>query len=98
MTEAEAKTKWCPFARVVSSQVGTETVFPAANRAAIRHDSGALEFNANPESARCIGSACMAWRWTRDALKLDFDDLGPILRPDRGEALQGGCGLAGAPQ
>jgi hypothetical protein len=52
MTESEAKTKWCPFARV-----GSETSGLGAMNRDVR--KGVM-----PE-ALCIGSACMAWRLTR---------------------------------
>ena len=58
MTEAEAKTKWCPFARTIISD-GADDCGPH-NRFGIGEpdDSGwdSVEF-------RCIASACMAWRW-----------------------------------
>lgn len=70
MTEEEAKTKWCPFARVVTlmrrSDDRTEFLGVAAgNRLGLSAEieiKGSTD-RANPESARCIGSACMAWRW-----------------------------------
>ena len=52
MTEEEAKTKWCPFARVGSSTSG----LGGFNRfiEPVSADSDAR--------ARCLGSACMAFR------------------------------------
>lgn len=49
LTEDEAKTKWCPFARVVRSNAGAMS---AVNRDGPKPDPRAL----------CIGSECMAWR------------------------------------
>jgi hypothetical protein len=50
MTEDEAKTKWCPFAR---SQTEDRETAPAVNRTLQGHiDIG----------CHCIGSRCMAWR------------------------------------
>lgn len=50
MTEDEAKTKWCPFARVLSS---------------LQHGIGNRDVRGGSYSpgALCIASACMAWRW-----------------------------------
>jgi len=68
MTEEDAKTKWCPFVRFhVEGKAPTFTATP----------------NRDQRGTRCIGSACMAWRWEYD----DGQDSG-----------QGYCGLAGAPQ
>jgi hypothetical protein len=57
-----------------------------------------LDLDTNAMMGRCIGSACMAWRWIEDAefrARADraFDRDGTRLMPDRGY-----CGLAGAPQ
>lgn len=52
LTEEEARAKWCPFARVMSSAEGDGS-------------NGNRCFDAdmqNPKWARCIASACMAWR------------------------------------
>lgn len=55
MTEAEAKTKWCPFARQLDwddNQAGGMPI--SANR----------HFDGSPSMrCLCLGSACMAWRW-----------------------------------
>lgn len=51
MTEEEAKTKWCPFARGCGGESGV-------NRSYI------INPERNAEEYPCIGSACMAWRLT----------------------------------
>ena len=50
-TEEEAKTKWCPFARLTDGAVRGGTY----NRT-----GPAADLN-------CIASACMAWRWIEPA-------------------------------
>lgn len=94
MTEDEAKTKWCPFARVDVSVRSVDShlivnIAGGGNRMLDgnqrREDGG--QFHENPIQARCIGSACMAWRrW--------YFEPGPGEREGR----DGGfCGLAGRP-
>jgi hypothetical protein len=49
LSEAEAKTKWCPFSRVQMFERTSETDNPPVNR----HDC----------NVHCVASYCMAWRW-----------------------------------
>jgi hypothetical protein len=53
MTEDEAKTKWCPFYRLIP-----ETEFDEGldNRLIGLKEENLL-------SSRCLASECMAWRW-----------------------------------
>ncbi len=93
MTEEEAKTKWCPMLQVSAAAGVMGTV---SNR------SNAFDDHSNRQG-RCIGSACMAWRWDL----ADFEDrieryedaanIGGIT--DRGPVPEcfGYCGLAGKP-
>lgn len=96
LTEVEAKTKWCPLARVVETDDAGEPVqgWPVGN-----HASDASY--AHPR-ARCIGSACMAWRTATET------DQG-IERPDPSwrrhpsvkeiwERTVGYCGAFGRPE
>lgn len=53
MTEDEAKTKWCPFARVVVWHEPKDELTPPFNRFQAGLDKTDL--------ARCVGSDCMAW-------------------------------------
>lgn len=53
MTEDEAKTKWCPFVRVVPP---TSNWHGMNNRAQLVKDGSNLMVN-------CLASSCMAWRW-----------------------------------
>jgi hypothetical protein len=59
MTEQEARTKWCPHARVNTLVTGTDY-----NETAV---GGAACNRADPSSmydkATCIASGCMAWRF-----------------------------------
>lgn len=68
MTEDEAKTKWCPFVRAVLPG----TTLPAGNRGVGPDGTEGVK------GARCIASACMAWRWTTkggDVVKADIKQL-----------------------
>ena len=93
MTEDEAKTKWCPFARVIApiTAPDAEMVWTTGNRVSIPEQLGTISSGdpMNPDAAHCIGSACMAWRWSR-----------PPAGPDtfRSQHIPGVgfCGLAGA--
>jgi hypothetical protein len=69
INEAEAAKRWCPLARTVS-YAGDAVV--AANRVAT-------------DTPVCLGSACMAWRWSHQ-------DTGPSDPPT------GYCGAFGVPQ
>jgi hypothetical protein len=62
MTEEEAKTKWCPhvrYAAFMRNDSGKIEAIGAYNRAADKDGLPVL-----PGDARCIGSACMMWRWS----------------------------------
>ncbi len=78
MTEDEAKTKWCPAYRFSAA------ISPAGDRDGC--DNRRSEDK--PETqAKCIGSACMAWRWSaRNTVGM------------RDSAKRGHCGLAEAAQ
>mgnify|MGYP000181417732 CR=1 FL=1 len=69
MTEDEAKTKWCPHVRVETGHIEG----PAVNRS-----------DSDWPMGRCIGSACMAWRWDAEKCR-------------QGQINHGYCGLAGKP-
>lgn len=69
MTEDEAKTKWCPWARTLDSEsdtarVGGEPMLvgAAVNRVPGDYDKYGNEIVQLSGRHRCIGSACMAWR------------------------------------
>jgi len=88
MTEDEAKTKWCPFSRLVTTEEGSLAVWSGAP-AGYNRCSGKADAVCN--AALCIASACMAWRAT-DNVQAPRDlsrDRPPAWKP------AGYCGLAG---
>ncbi len=110
LTEAEAKTKWCPHARVRDiafdevelrdclqampdpereDNVEVRIVGPFAGPAFNRQQlSGSDEDSPDTTMApgsKCIGSACMAWRWRM------------YLQAEPDQHSRGYCGLSGRP-
>ena len=64
MTEKDARTKWCPFARVNDAGLGNR--YPMDNDLA-----NASAF------AHCIVSDCMAWRWSYNPEEAQGNVNGP---------------------
>lgn len=62
MTEDDARTKWCPFARVPDGG-GVTGALTASNRHAGQKAGGDGKPRILRGNAMCIGSECMAWRW-----------------------------------
>jgi hypothetical protein len=60
MTEDEAKTKWCPYARTVEHG-GGGTSMPR-NRVVLISTEPPTVLQEQLIGINCIGSACMAWR------------------------------------
>jgi len=88
MTEDEAKTKWCPFARVVGARNGAVLLEQSAyNRSYEIGPDDTLLWK-----SPCVASECMAWRWTHPGF--DHDIVGNPIEPQPAE---GYCGLAGKP-
>jgi len=104
MTEQEARTKWCPMARVSTYSVGNP-----AESAANRTDEGTPY-----PASRCIASDCMMWRWDGDEKEYTFTkqwEDGWEYEPYRSEVTlqlndrwarsnhsrKGHCGLGGKP-
>lgn len=85
ITEAEAKTKWCP-------QMASHSLLCDEQERVVGNDivSGVI-------SARCLGSACMAWR------RHTYESNGQIFSPKTEtyatgvDEHEGFCGLAGKP-
>lgn len=106
MTEEEAKTKWCPFARI----------FPAGEfyQSTNGADLPSLTADDMRPLSRCIASACMAWRWGEDERGEILEEKAAVPGtylpgPDwdfdlprdawvlRARIRHGHCGLAGKP-
>lgn len=81
LPENEAKTKWCPMARNVTT---TDNAAAATNR-----DNG----EPDPWS-RCLGSGCMMWRWK---LQAHYANAGAHVSGFSPSTTEGYCGLAGMP-
>lgn len=105
MTEDDARTKWCPFARVIApiTAPGMDMSWATGNRVSIPDALGTVSSGEpmSPPAAACIGSACMAWRGreTADfkgradiAFRLNGVTMKPLPRD-----IEGFCGLAGSP-
>ncbi|CAB4165151.1 hypothetical protein UFOVP833_31 [uncultured Caudovirales phage] len=95
MTEDEAKTKWCPFARQATVFSREGATGGTANRDGPHHYG--------VPNVECIASACMAWRWededAYDQRLTEWEDAANIGGVQRGpEPMRGGfCGLGGKP-
>jgi hypothetical protein len=95
LTEAEAKTKWCPHVRYLSvfrDEDGKRETAGCFNRG---YDDTGLD------RSLCIGDACMMWRWHEPWTSSTEEGVGGdlVLRLARkpGEPKRGFCGLAGRP-
>lgn len=96
MTEQEAATRWCPFARVARVETTNQGASASVVVGGVNRD--ALGKSSNPiASCRCIASACMAWRWLYDA-KPKLDAKGRRTgRETVTRSESGYCGIAGKP-
>jgi len=97
ITEEEARKKWCPFVRLLSVTTRDgkpEAAIASFNRIALSPDPSTHVMS--PETARCIASECMAWRWAKVK-----DVITREPPPGHYEWVDsdvyGYCGLAGAP-
>jgi hypothetical protein len=81
-TEDEAKTKWCPFTRISSGEREWHTNRPSHAEV---HDKA---FD------RCIGSACMAWRFPSTVVDVTGWSEKQVEELRQKPAV-GYCGLAG---
>ena len=82
MTEAEAKTKWCPMVRL-------ENVTPAWHKKQASEPGLTASY-----TPLCLGSDCMMWRTTyQQRLDPAFPELDSVAKLIE----VGFCGLAGKP-
>jgi hypothetical protein len=104
VTEEDAKEKWCPFARVIERDCDGST--RARNRVVHLDAAGNVlkEITDTLAGTRCIGSACMAWRWEKSEAKAvegyqTPDGQSITTRWARIDPVDGAgfCGLAGKP-
>ena len=88
VTEAEAATKWCPFARVYALEQSQDSDGRVHNSSTSfnRNDTWGL-----PVGSGCVGSRCMSWVETGSRMKRNED--GSLVMPPNQEIL-GCCGLA----
>jgi hypothetical protein len=94
MTEGEAKTKWCPFSRVVQTGYGSGLYRRDSATAGNRLGDVDNGTEGLLVGSHCIGSACMAWR---EIIK-DREAPSPAPLGVREKYSAGGyCGLAGKP-
>ena len=89
MTEDEAKTRWCPFARTV--EVTDGNVVPGTSHNREHFENGVVD-TTHPNS--CIASDCMAWQWDNPEVSGNkMDNHGNEAVYSTGSA-HGYCGLA----
>lgn len=86
-TEEEAKQRWCPFVRVVKTDVtgseGGDRVWLASNRGE-EEPVGGLD-------CCCVASECMAWQWDGH---VDDETGRRWTAPGEGRTPFGFCGLS----
>jgi hypothetical protein len=71
ITEATAKTRWCPYVRLMPVIGSTGSLVPGG--AAFNRAPGIVSAERYGEDLCCLGSSCMAWRWDTDTL---VDNMG----------------------
>lgn len=87
MTEIEAKTKWCPMARVVWAKHNTEGKW--ITKGAVAFNRARIEFTAHEEEVGlCLASACMMWRTAKDGGYCGLAGI-PVIDPPAEEPTLG---------
>jgi hypothetical protein len=79
VSEDEAKTKWCPFRRIVR-------ILHDVRKSEHPYEYTATDREQVPKELNCVASGCMAWRWT-----LGSPNVGNPPSTPMGD---GYCGLA----
>lgn len=94
MTEEDAKTKLCCGPKIVADMLLSQMLM----------DKTPPQPNPNTANALCVGSVCMAWRWTTPPYpeglsgRQDSVDMNlTIVERREPHAGDGRCGLAGKP-
>lgn len=105
MTEEEAKTKWCPFARATSA-----SGHAAWNRISDHEGTPDRVRATVVEATRCVGGMCMAWRVRERYSHAEESNAATCPEGEGWMAADDGgwvravhtpvgfCGLTGAPQ
>ena len=94
MTEAEAKTKWCPMVRATYFDQAVGLWTGPANAQSMGKVGDLLY------GGKCIGSACMMWRWNTKYTPPPYSMMATYPQPEGTteiSATEGYCGLAGKP-
>ena len=98
MTEEEAKTKWCPMARVSTLIEGLDYNQTAVGGAACNRPAEGN--NMMSDNALCIASDCMLWREKRAFKEFKepiYNSNGNICGYNADTEVIGYCGLGGKP-
>lgn len=101
LTEAEARKKWCPFAKAAILNFGPREIEFQANRfISTRNAAGERDLHAT--HTPCIASDCMAWRkcgpaWSEIEAKIHAGHKGSVDEIRAEFPPSGYCGLAGEP-
>lgn len=90
-TEAEARGKWCPFARSAAPISG----YNAAGQQ-IYQLSAHNRDNPSGNIPACIASSCMAWRWETEKAICEIDMVSSEVVENKPRL--GYCGLCGKPE
>ena len=87
ITEEEAKTKWCPLARIAA--IGS-----AGSVSANRVSDGK---NIDTSRSLCIASECMAWCWDNRKVGHDpeYAGIAAAIKFTKDNPLRGHCGAFG---